>query len=110
MVFYVRITYDNIIVNSITAKFDSETGFNDPHKVCCGYHENDAHIFCGQTGIVNGTKVFGDACANPATYVSWDGVHMTEAANKWVANQVLNGSLSDPPIPVTYACYKQLLS
>ena len=60
MVVYVRITYDSIIVNSITAKFDSETGFNDPRKVCCGYHESDAHICCGQTGIVNGTKVFGD--------------------------------------------------
>ena len=56
---------------------------------------------------MNGTTVLSDACANPATYVSWDGIHMTEAANKWLANEILNGSLSDPPIPVTHACYKQ---
>lgn len=85
------------------------TGFNDPHKVCCGYHENDVHIFCGKMGTTgNGTKVFGGACANPAAYVSWDGVHMTEAANRWVANYALNGSLSDPPIPATHACHKHL--
>ncbi|KAI7746413.1 hypothetical protein M8C21_033643 [Ambrosia artemisiifolia] len=100
-------------VDVYTAKYKlisgaKEYGFNNHLKVCCGHHENDVHIFCGQTGMVNGTKVFGDACANPAAYVSWDGVHMTEAANRWVANHVLNGSLSDPPIPATHACYKHL--
>ncbi|XP_076903785.1 GDSL esterase/lipase At5g14450-like [Bidens hawaiensis] len=100
-------------VDVYTAKYKlisntKEYGFNDGLKVCCGYHENDVHIFCGQTGIVNGTTVFGVACANPATYVSWDGVHMTEAANRWVAYHVLNGSLSDPPFPATHACYKHL--
>ncbi|MFS8011518.1 putative alpha-L-fucosidase [Helianthus anomalus] len=100
-------------VDIYTAKYKlisnaKKYGFKDHLKVCCGHHENDVHIFCGKTGIVNGTKVFGGACANPETYVSWDAVHMTEAANRWVANHVLNGSLSDPPIPATHACYNHL--
>ncbi|KAL4577158.1 hypothetical protein LXL04_013262 [Taraxacum kok-saghyz] len=100
-------------VDVYTAKYNlisnsKQYGFSDPLKICCGHHENDVHVFCGKYGIVNGTRVRGDACKNPAKYVSWDGVHMTEAANKWVANHALNGSLSDPPIPVTHACYKHL--
>ncbi|GJY70299.1 GDSL esterase/lipase-like protein, partial [Tanacetum coccineum] len=99
-------------VDIYTAKYKlisntKEYGFNDPLKVCCEFHVDDVHIFCGNSVTVNGTTVLSDACTNPETYVSWDGIHMTEAANLWVANHVLNGSLSDPPIPVTHACYKQ---
>ncbi|KVI09175.1 Lipase, GDSL [Cynara cardunculus var. scolymus] len=100
-------------VDIYTAKYKlisstKEYGFYEPLKVCCGHLEKNVRIFCGTTGIMNGTTVHGDACANPPVYVIWDGVHMTEAANRWVANQILNGSLSDPPIPATHACYKHL--
>ncbi len=81
-------------------------GFHDPLKICCGRHENNIHVWCGQRANVNGTEVFGDACPIPTAYISWDGVHYSQAANHWVANLILNGSLSDPPIPVTQACYK----
>lgn len=81
-------------------------GFVDPFKVCCGYHENYDHIWCGNKGSVNGTDVFGGSCKDPATSISWDGVHYSEATNHWVANRILNGSLSDPPIPVTQACHR----
>ncbi|GJZ67198.1 hypothetical protein Tco_0630438 [Tanacetum coccineum] len=63
-------------------------GFNDPLKVCCEFHVDDVHIFCGNSVTVNGTTVLSDACTNPETYVSWDGIHMTEAANLWVANHI----------------------
>jgi len=44
------------------------------------------------------------ACAEPREYVSWDGIHFTEAANKIVANAILNGSLFDPPFPLHELC------
>ncbi|KAL2936007.1 hypothetical protein RDABS01_019125 [Bienertia sinuspersici] len=82
-------------------------GWADPMKVCCGYHEKDGHVWCGQKGVItNGSTVFGGVCKNPELHVSWDGVHHTEGANHWFANQILNGSLSDPPIPITHACYR----
>lgn len=85
----------------------SSPGFADPMKVCCGYHEKDGHVWCGQKGVIaNGTTVFGAACKNPELHVSWDGVHHTEGANRWFANHILNGSLNDPPIPITHACYR----
>ncbi|KAA8530174.1 hypothetical protein F0562_004883 [Nyssa sinensis] len=81
-------------------------GFTDPLKICCGLHEGDINVWCGQKGNVNGTEVFGASCANPSAYVSWDGVHYSQAAGQWIANHILNGSLSDPPTPISEACYK----
>ncbi|PHT91974.1 hypothetical protein T459_07087 [Capsicum annuum] len=34
-------------------------------KICCGLHEGNTHVWCGQRGIVRGAEVFGGACANP---------------------------------------------
>ena len=84
----------------------SFTGFADPLKVCCGYHVNYDHVWCGSKAIVNGSEVYGASCANPSQYVSWDGVHYSQAANQWFANHILNGSLSDPPIPIIQACQR----
>ncbi|XP_057437378.1 GDSL esterase/lipase At5g14450 [Lotus japonicus] len=81
-------------------------GFVDPLKICCGYHVNDTHIWCGTIGTANGKDVFGNACEKPSMYVSWDGVHYAEAANHWVANRILNGSFTDPPTLITQACYR----
>ncbi|KAL9997007.1 putative GDSL lipase/esterase, SGNH hydrolase superfamily [Helianthus debilis subsp. tardiflorus] len=44
------------------------------------------------------------ACANPLEYISWDGVHHTEAANKWVASHIQDGAVSAPKTPLTEAC------
>lgn len=78
-------------------------GFIGPLAYCCG-HVDGAR--CWETSIVNGTEVFADSCNDPSKYISWDAAHYTEAANKWVANHILDGSLSDPPIPLTKACHK----
>lgn len=79
----------------------------DPLKICCGRHEGNVHVWCGQRAIINGTEVFGGACAVPSAYVSWDGLHYTQAANQWIANQILSGSMTDPPIPISQACHRQ---
>ncbi|KAK7829591.1 gdsl esterase/lipase [Quercus suber] len=81
-------------------------GFADPLKVCCGYHVNYDHVWCGSKAIVNGSEVYGASCASPSQYVSWDGVHYSQAASQWFANHILNGSLSDPPIPIIQACQR----
>ncbi|KAI4348225.1 hypothetical protein L6164_008973 [Bauhinia variegata] len=81
-------------------------GFDDGLKICCGYHVNDTHIWCGNKANVDGKEVYGGSCENLSKAISWDGVHYAEAANQWVANRILNGSLSDPTIPITQACYR----
>ncbi|XP_062232600.1 GDSL esterase/lipase At1g28580-like [Phragmites australis] len=66
---------------------------SDVLKACCGtggaYNWNGG-AFCGMPGVA--------ACRNPAAYVSWDGVHYTEAVNRYVAKGWLYGPYADPPI------------
>ncbi|XAR51926.1 Alpha-L-fucosidase [Bertholletia excelsa] len=78
-------------------------GFEDPFEICCGHHENGIDIWCGNRANVNGTEIYSGSCENPSKVISWDGVHYSEAANFWIANQILNGSFSDPPIPITHS-------
>ncbi|WCJ30099.1 GDSL-like Lipase/Acylhydrolase superfamily protein [Euphorbia peplus] len=82
-------------------------GLADPLKVCCGYHVNYDHVWCGNKGMVNKTEVYGAPCKDTSIFISWDGVHYTQAANQWIANHTQNGSLVDPPIPITHACHRQ---
>ncbi|XP_066364353.1 GDSL esterase/lipase At5g45910-like [Miscanthus floridulus] len=66
---------------------------SDVLKACCGtggaYNWN-ASVVCGMPGVA--------ACANPSAYVNWDGVHFTEAVNRYVAEGWLYGPYADPPI------------
>ncbi|KAF5185176.1 GDSL esterase/lipase [Thalictrum thalictroides] len=81
-------------------------GFDaDPFKICCGVHDQNNHVMCGKTQNINGKDVYGSACENPSMYISWDGVHFSEKANQWVANRVISGKLSDPPISLSQACH-----
>ncbi|XP_044952702.1 GDSL esterase/lipase At1g28600-like [Hordeum vulgare subsp. vulgare] len=63
-------------------------GFGDmPLAACCGggggpYNFNFT-FFCGTPAAT--------ACADPSRSVSWDGIHYTEAANKFVALAMLRG-------------------
>ncbi|XP_059452050.1 GDSL esterase/lipase At5g14450-like [Corylus avellana] len=81
-------------------------GFVDARNICCGYHEDDSHVYCGNKAKINGSEVYAGSCEDPSLYISWDGVHYTEAANHWIANHIVNGSFSDPPVPITHACHK----
>lgn len=98
-------------VDVYTAKYGlisntKNQGFTDPLKVCCGYHKDYDHVWCGKNASISGTQYYGASCATPSTFISWDGVHYSEAANHLIADRILNGSLSEPPIPITHACYK----
>ncbi|XP_057443540.1 GDSL esterase/lipase At3g27950-like isoform X2 [Lotus japonicus] len=94
-------------VDVYTAKYElisnaSKQGFVNPLEVCCGSYYG-YRIDCGKKAVVNGT-VYGNPCKNPSQHISWDGVHYTQAANKWVAKHIRDGSLSDPPVPIGQAC------
>lgn len=44
-------------------------------------------------------------CSDPSKYILWDNIHYTEVANGLVAESIFRGTLSDPVIPMTHACY-----
>lgn len=65
---------------------------------CCGAGGGDYNFqvraMCGAPGA--------GACADPAAYVSWDGVHMTQHAYGVMAEMLYRGGLADPP-PVKWS-------
>ncbi|XP_058761874.1 GDSL esterase/lipase At1g28590-like [Vicia villosa] len=60
-------------------------------KACCGmggsYNFNGLKP-CGKPGVV--------ACDDPSQYIGWDGIHLTEAAYKLIADGIINGPYSFP--------------
>ncbi|KAE8718482.1 putative methyltransferase PMT9-like [Hibiscus syriacus] len=98
-------------VDIYAAKYDlignaKKQGFDDAANICCGYHEDEVQVYCGNKQIVNGTEIYAGSCENPSDYISWDGVHYSEAANHWIARRILNGSFCDPPLSIKQACHK----
>lgn len=75
-------------------------GLKHSTKACCGHgggdYNFDPKALCG--------NMLASACEDPQNYVSWDGIHFTEAANKIIAKAILNGSLSDPPFLLHKLC------
>ncbi|KAI3931538.1 hypothetical protein MKW92_011140 [Papaver armeniacum] len=84
-------------------------GFKQPLKACCGrggkYNYNPKYG-CGAKMKVNGKEIWIGSCKNPKVKIVWDGVHYTEAANKFVFDHIVDGSFSDPPMPLTLACHR----
>ncbi|KAG5604799.1 hypothetical protein H5410_026291 [Solanum commersonii] len=83
-------------------------GFENPFLACRGHggkYNYNRFIECGSEKVVNGKEiVIASSCKDPSVRVSWDGTHFTKAANKWIFDQIVNGSFSDPPIPLSLAC------
>ncbi|GJN38113.1 hypothetical protein PR202_gb27125 [Eleusine coracana subsp. coracana] len=83
--------------NSVLAllKKPEHFGFNGSSALvaCCGgggkYNYN-VTAACGLPGAT--------ACADPSTAVNWDGIHLTEAAYKDIADGWLRGPYAHPPI------------
>ncbi|XWS63738.1 hypothetical protein CRYUN_Cryun06bG0127300 [Craigia yunnanensis] len=85
-------------------------GFELPLIACCGhggkYNFNNS-VRCGRKSTVNGKEILiANSCQNPSVRVNWDGIHFTEAANKWIFEQIANGSFSNPPIPLKTTCQR----
>ncbi|KAD5317043.1 hypothetical protein R6Q59_032315 [Mikania micrantha] len=71
---------------------------------CCGngggrYNFNPK-VFCGNTKFINDQNLTALACDDPENYVSWDGIHATEAANKIVVDAIFGGDFTDPPFEI----------
>lgn len=83
-------------------------GFEKGVIACCGdggkYNFNNV-ARCGATKRVNGKNiVIAKSCEDPSVMIIWDGIHYTEAANKWIFLQIANGYFSDPPISLKLTC------
>ncbi|XP_078170532.1 GDSL esterase/lipase At1g28580-like [Carex rostrata] len=69
-------------------------GFTDPLYACCGApgepYNWSVNIQCGSQRS--------QSCPDPAKYISWDGNHLTEAANHKIANEILYGPYAFPPL------------
>ncbi|KAF7803349.1 GDSL esterase/lipase [Senna tora] len=65
----------------------------DVLKVCCGgggpYNYN-ASALCSYSGAIS--------CDDPSQYVSWDGLHLTEAAYRWMTKGLLDGTYTIPAL------------
>ncbi|XP_077236622.1 GDSL esterase/lipase At5g14450-like isoform X2 [Tasmannia lanceolata] len=99
---YALLTYVDIYSAKYRLTSDAhKQGFIDPFRICCGHFIGETYVGCGVTRNINGTEVTGSPCGNPSIHVYWDGAHYTEAANRWVFSHIINGSLSDPQLPVS---------
>lgn len=60
-------------------------------KACCGiggpYNYNTSKA-CGDPDVI--------ACEDPSQYIGWDGIHLTEAAYKLIADGLINGPYCVP--------------
>ncbi|GFP81832.1 GDSL esterase/lipase at1g09390 [Phtheirospermum japonicum] len=89
------IKYD-LIANS------TSYGFKNPLMACCGYggppynYDPDSNKTCW----TNGYKV----CKEKVPYISWDGIHYTEAANAIIASKILSTNYSSPPLKFNFFC------
>ncbi|KAL3813549.1 hypothetical protein ACJIZ3_014817 [Penstemon smallii] len=97
-----NVTYVDIftIKSNLIANY-SKYGFEQPLMACCGYggppSNYDSRIDCGQTKVLNGSSVTAKVCDDSTKYINWEGTHYTEAANQYVASEILTGKYSDPP-------------
>ncbi|KAK8290415.1 hypothetical protein V6Z11_D07G257200, partial [Gossypium hirsutum] len=86
----------------------TKNGFEHPLVACCGYggkYNYSEEAICGGKISVNGKNITVGSCKDPSVRVSWDGVHFTEAANKFAFDLVSSGDFSDPSIPLKLACH-----
>ncbi|KAL2608909.1 hypothetical protein R1flu_027482 [Riccia fluitans] len=75
---------------------------------CCGTggpYKYNPIARCGYQGIFNGNWVdVTSPCEKPSEYISWDGVHFTEAFYRHAARRLLTGKFLDPPVDISKIC------
>jgi len=61
---------------------------NSLQKACCGIggeYNYDVQRQCGDPGV--------PVCIDPSTHISWDGVHLTQNAYRWIARWLIDDIL-----------------
>ncbi|XP_006645844.2 GDSL esterase/lipase LIP-4-like [Oryza brachyantha] len=75
-------------------------GFDKPLMACCGYggspYNYNISVSCQSKNA--------SVCDDGSKFVSWDGVHLTEAANAIVAQGILSSDYSRPKIKFDQFC------
>ncbi|XP_010464035.1 PREDICTED: GDSL esterase/lipase At3g05180 isoform X2 [Camelina sativa] len=89
-----RFTYVDIFsIKSDLILNHSKYGFDHSILVCCGTGgpplNYDDQVGCGNTATSNGTTKTAKPCIDSSKYVNWDGIHYTEAANRFVTLHIL---------------------
>lgn len=73
-------------------------GFKGSLVSCCGHggkYNYNKHIGCGKKVVVKGKEIYiGKPCDEPDKAVVWDGVHFTQAANKFIFDKIIAIGLS----------------
>ncbi|KAL1537806.1 acetylajmaline esterase [Salvia divinorum] len=77
-------------------QFPQKYGFTEGALIACcgsgGPYNVDHASTCGSEGC--------STCEDPSLHVSWDGIHLTEAAYGLIADGLLRGSFTIPPLSV----------
>ncbi|GLT88446.1 hypothetical protein SLE2022_064730 [Rubroshorea leprosula] len=94
-----------VYVDIYAIKYDlianaTKYGFSNPLMACCGFggppYNYNVRVTCGNPGH--------QVCAEGSRFISWDGIHFTEAANSIVASRVLSTAYSSPRTAFTFFC------
>lgn len=82
--------YKTILINYQKYKFE------EPFKACCGAGGGplnfDLHSLCGSSGT--------SVCKNPQNFISWDGIHFTEAMHKRLFDMFVHQGFCSPSFDV----------
>ncbi|XP_049407197.1 GDSL esterase/lipase At5g03980-like isoform X2 [Solanum stenotomum] len=73
-----------LLQNAGSLGFDN----NSLQKACCGIggeYNYDVHRRCGAPRV--------PVCVDPSTHISWDGVHLTQNAYRWIARWLIDDIL-----------------
>lgn len=71
-------------MNSITVKYKSKS----LRVVVVRGRVQEGDCVCG---MLQGWQLVDESLPDPSTHISWDGLHLTEAAYKFVAHHMLHG-------------------
>ncbi|XP_024966654.1 GDSL esterase/lipase At1g09390-like [Cynara cardunculus var. scolymus] len=95
-----------VYVDIYSIKYDlvanaNKYGFSSPLMTCCGFggppYNYNINVTCGHGGA--------RACNEGSKFVSWDGIHLTEAANSILASKILSQQYSTPRLPFDFFCH-----
>ncbi|KAL6657498.1 hypothetical protein ACP70R_005278 [Stipagrostis hirtigluma subsp. patula] len=89
----VYVDYYDEVLAIVAAPASYGFGVRTALDACCaggGPYNGNTTVHCSEPGAVQ--------CPDPSRYVSWDGLHMTEATYRVMARGILDGPFAMPPI------------